>query len=158
MIRSFESQNGENEMWNSFICGADFYFIDFAVSINLYVAHEDKPKFTKLRQLVEMTATNAFSKESVIIELITLHPSMQTLDAVILFSLFIIVIVLWILCLTQNWTTKIKLPESLEKERERISLGGQYLTNEHANHDNRFEHQLVFFLKKARHLSGRAAA
>ena len=52
MVRSFESKNGKNEMWNSFICGADFYFIDFAVSINLYVAHKDNPEFTKLRQLV----------------------------------------------------------------------------------------------------------
>jgi hypothetical protein len=130
MIRSFESQNGENEMWNSFICGADFYFIDFAVSINLYVAHEDKPKFTKLRQLVEMTAKNAFSKQSVIIELITLHPSTQTLDAVIWFSLFIIVMVFSILCLTQNWTTKIKLPEA-SKKRGKGSLwdGNNSLTS-----------------------------
>lgn len=55
---------------------------------------------------------------------------MQTLDTVIWFSLFIIVIVLWMLCLTQNWTTKIKLPAS-SKKRGKGSLweGNTLLTS-----------------------------
>ena len=55
---------------------------------------------------------------------------MQTLNAVIWFSLFIIVMVLWMLFLTQNWTTKIKLPES-SKKRGKGSLweGNTLLTS-----------------------------
>ena len=106
MIRSFEGENPDNEMWNTFICGSDFYFMDFVVGINLYVAHHETGKFTNLRQVVELTAKNDYSQESVLIEIITLYPA-EVWIAFWWFVLFLVVFILFILCFTKNLTSKI---------------------------------------------------
>ena len=68
-------------MRNAFICGSDFYFIDFYISINLFVlsdadpvnmtlsSTDELPPFTKLTQLIKVLASNDYSNISIDIEI-----------------------------------------------------------------------------------------